>query len=62
VFEFDDFALLVSFKDMDYGDYADNYFELADELESLLSRKVDLITDKSLKILILSNLSKNKRR
>ena len=33
---------------MDYGDYADTYFILADKLEYLFNRKVDLVTDKSL--------------
>ncbi|HEV7347886.1 nucleotidyltransferase family protein [Telluribacter sp.] len=43
-----DIDLLVSFHPMDYGDYADTYFELADKLEELLQRPVDLVTDKSL--------------
>jgi predicted nucleotidyltransferase len=34
---------------MDYGDYADAYFELADNFEKLFKRPVDLVTDKSLK-------------
>ena len=33
---------------MDYGDYADTYFDLADKFESLFQRPVDLVTDKSL--------------
>lgn len=43
-----DIDLLISFNPMEYGDYADAYFELADKLESLFHRPVDLITDKSL--------------
>ncbi|WP_247232937.1 nucleotidyltransferase family protein [Telluribacter sp. SYSU D00476] len=43
-----DIDLLVTFHPMDYGDYADAYFELADNLEELLHRPVDLVTDKSL--------------
>lgn len=43
-----DVDLLISFHPMDYGDYADNYFNLAEGLEQLLGRPVDLITDKSL--------------
>lgn len=39
----------ISFNQMDYGDYADNYFELADQFEILFKRPVDLITEKSLK-------------
>ncbi|HLC16870.1 MAG TPA: nucleotidyltransferase domain-containing protein [Thermodesulfovibrionia bacterium] len=43
-----DIDLLVSFQIMDFGDYADNYFDFAEKLEDLLHRPVDLITDKSL--------------
>jgi uncharacterized protein len=43
-----DIDFLISFKPMDYGDYADSYFELADKFENILKRPVDLITDKSL--------------
>ena len=43
-----DIDFLVSFHPMDFGDYANAYFKLADELEHLFSRPVDLITDKSL--------------
>jgi uncharacterized protein len=43
-----DIDLLISFYPMDYGDYADNYFELTEKLESIFKRPVDLVTDKSL--------------
>ena len=43
-----DIDLLISFKHMDHGDYADTYFDLADKFESLFHRPVDLVTDKSL--------------
>ena len=43
-----DIDLLVSLKPMDYGDYADTFFALADKFENLFQRPVDLITDKSL--------------
>lgn len=43
-----DVDFLVAFHPMDYGDYADNYLNLAMALEKLLTRPVDLITDKSL--------------
>jgi uncharacterized protein len=43
-----DIDLLISFNPMDYGDYADNYFVVADKLESIFKRPVDLVTDKSL--------------
>jgi uncharacterized protein len=32
----------------EYGDYADSYFFLADKLEELFKRRVDLVTEKSL--------------
>ena len=44
-----DIDLLIAFNPMDYGDYADTYFDLADRFESLFQRPVDLVTDKSLK-------------
>jgi len=43
-----DVDLLISFKLMDYGDYADTYFNLAEKFEDLFHRPVDLVTDKSL--------------
>ncbi len=44
-----DIDLLISFNPMDFGDYADSYFELADKFEELFNRPVDLVTEKSLK-------------
>ncbi len=35
--------------DMHYTTYADNYFALADALEALLKKSVDLVTEKTLK-------------
>ena len=43
-----DIDLPISFMPMDYGDYADTYFDLADKFEDLFHRSVDLVTDKSL--------------
>ena len=43
-----DIDLLVSFKPMESGDYADNYFILAEKFESLFDRPVDLVTENSL--------------
>lgn len=43
-----DVDLLISFNTMDFGDYADTYFNLADKFEDLFHRPVDLVTEKSL--------------
>ena len=43
-----DVDLLISFNPMEYGEYADTYFELAEKFEILLQRPVDLLTDNSL--------------
>lgn len=43
-----DIDLLIAFNAMDFGDYADAYFNIAEELENIFKRPVDLITDKSL--------------
>mgnify|MGYP001451509778 CR=1 FL=1 len=43
-----DIDLLISFYPMDYGDYADAYFELVEKLENIFKHPVDLVTDKSL--------------
>ncbi|WDN88243.1 uncharacterized protein BuS5_01211 [Desulfosarcina sp. BuS5] len=43
-----DIDLLISFNPMDYADYADNYFLVADKFEDIFHRSVDLVTDKSL--------------
>ena len=43
-----DVDLLISFKPMESGEYADTYLELAEKFENILNRPVDLVTDKSL--------------
>lgn len=43
-----DIDLLISLGNMDYAEYADTYFLLADKFEEIFNRPVDLITDKSL--------------
>lgn len=44
-----DVDFLVQFSDeIDILDYADNYFSLLEKLESLLGKKIDLVTKKSL--------------
>jgi hypothetical protein len=44
-----DIDLLISFKDISFEKYTDNYFELHEQLELLLEKRVDLITERSLK-------------
>lgn len=43
-----DVDFLVTFGDIDISQYADNYYDLVVALETLLARKVDLITEKSI--------------
>jgi uncharacterized protein len=43
-----DIDLLISLGSMDYGEYADTYFLLAEKFEEIFNRPVDLITEKSL--------------
>lgn len=43
-----DVDILISFKEISIERYTDNYFDLHRSLESLLKRKVDLLTDNSL--------------
>ena len=42
-----DLDFLVSLDDTSPADYTDNYFGLANELERLLQRRVDLVTERS---------------
>ena len=45
-----DIDLLVAFEDgLDPLEYGDHYFLLAEQLENLLHREVDLLTEKSLR-------------
>jgi predicted nucleotidyltransferase len=45
-----DVDFIIKFPDeMHYTTYADNYFALADALEALLKKSVDLVTEKTLK-------------
>lgn len=46
--ESSDIDLLISLDTNDLGEYADNYFAIANKLEQILNRPVDLVTDKSL--------------
>jgi uncharacterized protein len=43
-----DVDLLVSFAGVPILDFADNYFDLKEALEKIISRKVDLVVEKSL--------------
>lgn len=44
-----DFDFVVSFADETFGTLADRYLDLAEGLESLLGRPVDLITERSIR-------------
>src|ERR1017187_7518820 len=44
-----DLDFLVSLDDTSPADYTDNYFGLANELERLLQRRVDLVTERSVR-------------
>lgn len=43
-----DIDILISFKEIPFERYTDNYLELHEKLELLFGRKVDLITERSL--------------
>jgi|TARA_R110002096_G_scaffold258028_1_gene451636 hypothetical protein len=43
-----DIDILISFKDIPFTKYTDNYFELHKDLEKMFGRKVDLLTERSL--------------
>ena len=56
-----DVDFLVDFKPLPLEDYADNYFIVCDIMESLLNRKVDLVTVNSLgNPYFIKSLEKNK--
>lgn len=46
--ESSDIDILISFKEIPFDRYTDNYFELHEKLEELFHRKVDLLTERSL--------------
>uniref|UniRef100_UPI004048AA77 nucleotidyltransferase family protein n=1 Tax=Roseivirga sp. TaxID=1964215 RepID=UPI004048AA77 len=57
-----DLDFLVKFSDsIGLLDYSDNYFSLLDKLNTLFSRKVDLVSEKSLKNPILIDEIKNSK-
>lgn len=43
-----DIDFLISFKDISFETYTDNYFALHEELERLFEKKIDLLTERSL--------------
>jgi len=43
-----DIDLLVGFKEVPLSDYADNYFDLKEELELVFNRRVDLLEESAL--------------
>ena len=57
-----DIDLLISFYELEYSTYADNYFEIADKFEELFHRPVDLVTEKSLSNpYFINSLNKSKK-
>lgn len=44
-----DIDLLVEFDGVDLLEYADNYFNLKEELESILHREIDLVENKAVR-------------
>jgi predicted nucleotidyltransferase len=44
-----DIDLVVDFELLDLSEYADNYFDLKDQLESIFKRPVDLLEEKGIR-------------
>ena len=44
-----DIDLVVDFEKIDLNEYADNYFDLKDQLESIFNRPVDLLEEKGIR-------------
>ena len=44
-----DIDFVVDFEKLDLCDYADNYFDLKDQLESIFNRPVDLLEEKGIR-------------
>ena len=44
-----DIDLIVDFDQIDLVDYADNYFDLKEQLESIFNRPVDLLEEKAIR-------------
>ena len=57
-----DIDFLISFEDIPFDQYTDNYFDLHYKLQDLFGRNIDLLTDKSLSNpYFIQNLNKNKQ-
>ena len=46
--ETSDLDFLVTFKDLDFGEYADTYFGLLKSLQELFDRHIDLVTESAI--------------
>jgi len=56
-----DIDFLISFENIPFDQYTDNYFDLHYKLQDLFGRDIDLLTDKSLSNpYFIQNLDKNK--
>ncbi len=57
-----DVDLIIKFRDeLDFVSYSDNYFALANELEQILDKPVDLITERTIKNpYLLENINSHK--
>lgn len=44
-----DIDLVVDFEKIDFSEYADNYFDLKDQLESIFNRPVDILEEKGIR-------------
>jgi len=57
-----DIDFLISFEDIPFDQYTDNYFDLHYKLQDLFGRDIDLLTDKSLSNpYFIQNINKNKQ-
>ncbi len=57
-----DIDLVVDFEKLDLSEYADNYFDLKDQLESIFNRPVDLLEEKGIRNPFLRKQIDNEKR
>ena len=57
-----DIDLVVDFEKLDLSEYADNYFDLKDQLESIFKRPVDLLEEKGIRNPFLRKQIDNEKR